>query len=599
VLLLGALLRLMGLQDNPPGLQCDEAANAYDAYSLLRTGRDMYGRRLPLLINHFNLDHLESLFVYAAVPVTALVGPGATAVRLTAAIFGSLGLIAAFLLGRELLGARQGLVAVALLAVSPWHLHYSRIGWRQITAPLFLALGFALLHGASRRPRRLPLAAVILGLTANTYASLKLTTPLLLLAWLWCFPRRAGRLRIVAARKTALAALLFLAIHGGLVVLALLGGGGKRLEAVGIISSPQPARDFIENMGAYLGPRAWWGPGDPNPRHQVPGYGQTLRLLVPFVILGLVQGWRRRAPEIRFLTLWYVLGAVPGALTWEGAPHFSRAIGGLPSLELLAAAGLAEWANLLRRGLAPNKARAGLWATGLLIAAASARYVHAQLVLYPRETTAAWEYGLQEAVERARELGHGKRYISTRVNQAYIYALLLEPRDPAEFQRTGELGEIDLFDPSSGGSCSRRYGGLLIARPEDCPADTPLDLVLDPRGRVAWKIIRGRGTGASRDGGESAPVPRGASSSAADTSSSGPGVRSPGGVTSFQYAGGEVAARRFAPRPSARSFQGSGEAAVPQLTDEQVLFRRMAGRGFDITATGDYTNPIREQVKTS
>ena len=40
ILLLAATLRLANLDEIPPGLHVDEATNAWDAYTLLKTGKD-------------------------------------------------------------------------------------------------------------------------------------------------------------------------------------------------------------------------------------------------------------------------------------------------------------------------------------------------------------------------------------------------------------------------------------------------------------------------------------------------------------------------------------------------------------------------------
>jgi hypothetical protein len=54
VLLLAAALRFIDLERVPPGLNVDEALNAYEAYSILRTGRDEWGRVFPVTFRAFN-----------------------------------------------------------------------------------------------------------------------------------------------------------------------------------------------------------------------------------------------------------------------------------------------------------------------------------------------------------------------------------------------------------------------------------------------------------------------------------------------------------------------------------------------------------------
>ncbi len=49
IILLSLILRFYQLGKNPPSLDWDETAHGYNAYSILKTGRDEYGNKLPLL----------------------------------------------------------------------------------------------------------------------------------------------------------------------------------------------------------------------------------------------------------------------------------------------------------------------------------------------------------------------------------------------------------------------------------------------------------------------------------------------------------------------------------------------------------------------
>jgi len=57
----------------PPCFNADEAAFSYNAYSILKTGRDEYGSLLPLLLKSFG-DYKMPLFTYLSVPIIALFG---------------------------------------------------------------------------------------------------------------------------------------------------------------------------------------------------------------------------------------------------------------------------------------------------------------------------------------------------------------------------------------------------------------------------------------------------------------------------------------------------------------------------------------------
>lgn len=186
-LLLAALLRLPALSQFPPGLHYDEAANA-----ILAGDIGLRGAR-PLFIPSYTGK--EVLFFYLAGGVMRLVGESVFALRLTAACLGLLTVAAAYRVGRELpRDRRTALLGAALLAVSFWHLLFSRLGFRAISQPLLQALTVAALWRGLRLVETKPtdaqtwatfaLGGLFLGLTAYTYLAARLFPVLLALALL-------------------------------------------------------------------------------------------------------------------------------------------------------------------------------------------------------------------------------------------------------------------------------------------------------------------------------------------------------------------------------------------------------------------------------
>ena len=86
----------------PPSPDWDEAALGYNAYSLLKTGKDEYGTRWPLALRSFD-DYKPPLYAYLAIPTVKYLGLSTYSVRLPAAINGVLGVIGAYFLTVALL----------------------------------------------------------------------------------------------------------------------------------------------------------------------------------------------------------------------------------------------------------------------------------------------------------------------------------------------------------------------------------------------------------------------------------------------------------------------------------------------------------------
>jgi len=141
ILLVAAFLRLWKLGKVPVAMFGDEMDVGYHAYSILKTGRDYSGNFLPI---HFQslAEWRTPLYLYSTVPTVAIFGISPWGVRLPAAIFGILGVIALYLLISEIVNRQLAIVASFLLAVSPWYIQYSRAGFEATQLIFFLLIGF-------------------------------------------------------------------------------------------------------------------------------------------------------------------------------------------------------------------------------------------------------------------------------------------------------------------------------------------------------------------------------------------------------------------------------------------------------------------------
>jgi hypothetical protein len=166
ILVLAALLRLPALDRIPPGFQFDEAYNAIDAWRVVQGSRDLFfpanGGREPLL------SYWQAIWL-------ALFGPDLAALRLGSALIGLLTLVAVALALPRLLAirpdaARLGLLAAGVLAVTYWHVHFSRYSIRAILVPLGMTLVFVAFYQGTRPLHIKPLLLAGVALAASVYA---------------------------------------------------------------------------------------------------------------------------------------------------------------------------------------------------------------------------------------------------------------------------------------------------------------------------------------------------------------------------------------------------------------------------------------------
>src|SRR5574341_1490392 len=178
ILLLAAFLRLLRLEQLPPGLHYDEAFNATQAQKVLA------GVERPI---YFREDLTEEpMAVYRASLSFALFGASPWALRLVSALAGIANVAALYALAREMFQSKfTAALAAFTLAILYWHVNFSRLGMEPIFTPLVMTLAFAFLWRALHRPPSLGgegkgwgLACIFLGLTQYTYKA-ALFVPLL------------------------------------------------------------------------------------------------------------------------------------------------------------------------------------------------------------------------------------------------------------------------------------------------------------------------------------------------------------------------------------------------------------------------------------
>ncbi len=344
ILLVAAALRLVALGQVPPGLYHDEAYHGLDALEVWRG-------HLPLYFRANN--GREPIYIYLVALTLPLVGRSPLAVRLPAFPVGLLTVAATIALGRRLFSRRVGLLAGAVLAITLWHVHLSRVGFRAVLLPLFTALTLWLGALALRTGRRrYGLAAgLVYGLSFYTYLAARFTfLALLLFALLWWGMGGAARRR---ATWTAIRALLPPALLATAVVLLPLGlytlaHPQTVLGRPGDVSIFNPTinggdfwgtlgRHTLRTLGLFFvrGDRIW--------RHNVPWRPVFDPLLgAAFLVgLGVALGRARRDPAALLLLAWTGTMALPTLLA-EDAPHFLRGVGLLPLVAFFPALGL-DW----------------------------------------------------------------------------------------------------------------------------------------------------------------------------------------------------------------------------------------------------------------
>ncbi len=373
ILLLAASLRLYQLPTLPPGLNFDEAGNGVAALDILQG--------VPRLWWQIG-GGKEPLWPWLIAAATAMLGNIPLSLRLPAALTGIVTVAAVYPLTVKMfrtdLPRQARLIALLTmlgLALSGWHLHFSRLGFRAILLPLLSTLGFYFFwqgmlqcpaSGLTNRPAARPifvnliLTALFLALAIYAYLAARLL-PLIpmffgSLYWLTKKHRTHARCFRLFYANLIFLTLIFLIPLG----LYFWGNPADLLARTGTVSIFNPDwnqgdlpgtawRTLTATLGTFMS-----GRGDANPLVNMPGTPILPLWLAPFFLLGLLTSLTHtlhRRPvtpsPYLFLLLWWLVTLLPAVLAPEGAPHHLRLIGAIVPTYMLLAIGLTTTANFI------------------------------------------------------------------------------------------------------------------------------------------------------------------------------------------------------------------------------------------------------------
>ena len=499
-----AVLRIAGLDTLPPGLFCDEAGLGFNAHSILHTGRDETGAWLPLYIWSFGVSYKNPVFIYAAMGPIGIFGLSEFSVRLTAALFGIATVLGIGLLGRLAFGAAGGLVAALLLAVVPWHVHFSRIGFELISFPaVFVFAAAALAAGVRGRPRWLLAAGPLFSLSLYTYGPAKLFVPLFLLAALVLYGRRLWAVRGTAALAVGL--MIATALPLAVFDYQQRERSSQYFGRTTILDSARPAADNLrrvsEQYQRFFSRSFLFENGDPLVRHAVPGFGELYWAMLPLLGLGLLWCLWPGRPEGKLFLWWLVIYPLAPAMMNE-APSASRGFIGVAGFCLVAAAGATLVLDALRRVVPwPAAARllqaAAVAALLLALGREGQQYALAYTTVYPQVAAPEFQFGYRETIqfmESRRDQYDLLLLTATRVNMPQIFAAFYNADRAGGAPSVREHGYL-ILDPAEYGRYEMNQRILAAVREDDLRLFddyTELHRVLRPDGRPEFVIAEVR-----------------------------------------------------------------------------------------------------------
>ena len=471
IIVLSAFLRIWNLNKIPPGLTPDEAALGYNAYSILKTGRDEYGKFLPVIFKSFG-DYKPGFYVYLTAPFVAVFGLNEWSVRLPSALSGVFSVFLLYLILYKLTNKKElGIWSAFLLAISPWHIQFSRGAWEVNVALTLTLLGIYYFLQSLTQIKYLKISVIAFAATLLTYQGAKLSTAIVVLCLCVAFYKEI--IEIIKTDKIDVVKSLILGLLISTpIIFSIFTGAAGRLEVFSVFSYPRP-RDYLQNfldegsekygtlsyylfhsetlnftrgvMGRWFNHfsgRFLFFEGDwANPRHTPPNHGTLLLfdlLLLPLGVMGLI---RTNYKNIgKFILLWLLLAPLPAAMSRD-AVQAVRSYNMLVPFVIISAFGivyLIEFVNTIKHPIFKIPL---MFVVIAIFSASFLYYLDSYLVHVPTHNAKYWEYGMKQIVQTVSPIrnNYSQVIIQQSYAQPYIYFLFYEKYDPKKYQDQAKL----------------------------------------------------------------------------------------------------------------------------------------------------------------
>jgi len=429
------LIRIYKLDTLPPSIFYDELDASFQAKTFNENQTDYYGHKFPFAFQSFG-DYRTPLHIYSIALVHKFTSNPDIAARLPSAIFGVISIYLMYLISGSLIPA-------TLLAISPWSIHYGRIGFEvsgMLTA-ILAGIYFWKKYTQKYHLSHLLLSILFFALSPYFYSTSKLFLIIIaLLIFVIWFKK------IVKFKKSHL-------IIGGIFAVILMlpliidtfkGQAGFRFSYISILSDPQSSKiiDYLRYQDIYTTHQGETGvktplsskifhnkyglvlskfvnnyfssfstdflfiSGDKNLRHGFGGHGLLYFIDFFLIILGLFNVIKNRHQDkIGTLFVWILLFApIPFALTQDSpGPHATRLILMLPSIIYLTYQGILYLTHLHK------------WSVPIIILIyflSFLNFSHYYRYDYPQNSALYWQSGMKEAVFLSKDYSTQKLVFS-------------------------------------------------------------------------------------------------------------------------------------------------------------------------------------------
>lgn len=478
LVLLGLILRFYRLSEVPVGLHRDEAFLGYNAYSILKTGKDMSSNLFPLHLKSFLFS--PAGYSYLSIPFIYFFGLSIFSIRFASAFFGSIFIILVFFLAVELFRnyKNKNIIAIVssfLVSISPWNINLARLATENTIVVFLITLGTLLFLLSVRKNNFLLLISSFLsyGLTLFLYqaprAFLPLFIPLLIILLLPKIKNKKERLAVFI--------IFFVVIIIPLLTIFASKNLSLRIRTVSIFATSETklkldeyirqdgvrsipsftarffhnkvigySQEIINNYFEYFSYKFLFTDSGFPDRYRVPSAGLLYIYELPLIFFGIWTLFKENRRTAIFLFCWIALAPLGSALTFDDVPNLQRTLIIFPALSFVTAFGAVRIYSLLNN-LRVNKY--AIYISGILIVIYFLSfYFHQYYIHQPVYRPWYRQDGYKTLVSKTNKLlpSYKKAVITDRESAPTIFFLFFGKYNPSFFQMEVKDSSMHDFD---------------------------------------------------------------------------------------------------------------------------------------------------------
>jgi len=439
IIIVGFFLRLIFINQYPPSLNWDEVSHGYNAYSILKTGKDEWGNILPAIFRCYG-DFKLPVYIYLTVPSVLIFGLNSFSIRLISIIAGSLSPLIIYLIIKHLFPKNKIIpfLGILIFSFSPGIIFLSRIALEANLFMFFFCLSIYFLL-----TKKYGWSSFVYSIGLFTYNSSRVLLPFYFIALIFFLVKDK-----INYKKYLFRFLPFILLVSLAVLQTFNQSGQARYQWVSILDSGsinqinelrQIYPRFLvnkvtfftitaaKNYFSHFNPSFLFFNGGSNYQFSLPNFFLFSPFFMPLFFLGIFFLIKHiNQDKFKLILFWLLMSPIPSSITRD-APHVLRSIVFLPAVAITITLGVNYF-------LAKFKKISFIYI--LLVLIFSQILFWTKYTKYCQAYSSSWQYGYQAMITFVKSVysDYDQILITKKYGEPHEFLLLYWPWNPSSYQ---------------------------------------------------------------------------------------------------------------------------------------------------------------------